>query len=306
MTDNALSFWKVHYYHSVLTDGYSSLNHPFSKQFWPSDYTGIRAANQFLNKARESVIGNATKEGDDNHLYDHYRAEARLLRAIFHFDLACWFGDVAIIGDNEDGTAQVIDPSDHAAMNRKRTPCADVLKWVADECDAVKDILPFRYAEVLLNAAEALNEAQGPDKAYAYVNEVRSRVGMPAYKGMTKEQLRERIRNERRIELCFEDHRFFDERRWKLFEGRTPASEKALPHSEQVYNLYGVTVTVDNGKTTYTYGSAGLHPVRVFNSPKNYYLPLPDSEVKACPNLGQNPGWELAKKEADTSAENKE
>lgn len=532
MTDNALSFWNVHYYHSVLTDGYSSLNHPFSKQFWPSDYTGIRAANQFLNKARESVIGNATKEGDDNHLYDRYRAEARLLRAIFHFDLACWFGDVAIIGDNEDGTAQVIAPSDHAAMNRKRTPCADVLKWVADECDAVKDILPFRYAnetenwgrvngatayalksrallyrastlnnpgnniqwwqeaadaalafiaknkttaepyrlyrtkdndpkrnyyecfvttpyyndeyiltrsvwnsreieiflapcgfsgtvqssgrtnptqnlvdcyetlngkpisedptydeqnpfanrdprleqtilhhgsvwgdknneeerkvdvsfpdgldyqslhggtltgyytkkflnnmsfknpsnyphacpifryaEVLLNAAEALNEAQGPDKAYAYVNEVRSRVGMPAYKGMTKEQLRERIRNERRIELCFEDHRFFDERRWKLFEGRTPASEKALPHSEQVYNLYGVTVTVDNGKTTYTYGSAGLHPVRVFNSPKNYYLPLPDSEVKACPNLGQNPGWELAKKEADTSAENKE
>lgn len=61
---------------------------------------------------------------------------------------------------------------------------------------------------------------------------------MPAYSGMTKEQLRERIRNERRIELCFEDHRFFDERRWKLFEGKTAASEKSLPRYQQVYNIY--------------------------------------------------------------------
>ena len=46
----------------------------------------------------------------------------------------------------------------------------------------------FRYAEILLNAAEALNEAKGPDAAYQYVNQVRKRVGMPAYQGMTKEQ----------------------------------------------------------------------------------------------------------------------
>ena len=84
----------------------------------------------------------------------------------------------------------------------------------------------FRYAEILLNAAEAVNEAEGPDAAYKYVNEVRARSGMPAYGGMTKEKLRERIRNERRIELCFEDHRFFDIRRWKIYEGVTPTSEK--------------------------------------------------------------------------------
>ena len=84
----------------------------------------------------------------------------------------------------------------------------------------------FRYAEVLLNAAEAINEAEGPDNAYQYVNEVRARVGMPAYSGMSQSQLRERIRNERRIELCFEDHRFFDERRWKLFEGQNCCQRK--------------------------------------------------------------------------------
>ena len=41
-------------------------------------------------------------------------------------------------------------------------------------------------------------------------------------------------------EICFEDHRFFDCRRWKLFEGKTPASEKNLPRYQQIYNLYGV------------------------------------------------------------------
>ena len=61
----------------------------------------------------------------------------------------------------------------------------------------------FRYAEILLNAAEAINEASGPNDAYQYVNEVRARAGMPAYSGMTKEQLRERIRNERRTNTTF-------------------------------------------------------------------------------------------------------
>lgn len=88
MTDNALSFWDVHYYHSVLTDSYSAADHPFSKTFWPNDFKAIRAANQFMKNARQTVVGNAEKEGDDNHLYERYVAEARLLRAIFHFDIA--------------------------------------------------------------------------------------------------------------------------------------------------------------------------------------------------------------------------
>lgn len=88
-------------------------------------------------------------------------------------------------------------------------------------------VCPISVWRGLLNAAEAVNEAYGPSEAYQYINELRDRVGMPAYSGMNQEQLRERIRNERRIELCFEDHRFFDERRWKLFENQTPTSEKS-------------------------------------------------------------------------------
>ncbi len=149
----------------------------------------------------------------------------------------------------------------------------------------------FRYAEILLNAAEALNEAGQTGQAYAYINELRDRVGMPAYSGMNEGQLRERIQNERRIELCFEDHRFFDCRRWKLFEGKTPASEKNQPRYRQVYNLYGVAIKEDGG-TRFNYGLSEKYSSQTFNSPKNYYFPIPYSEIQKT-GMTQNPGWEL-------------
>ena len=148
----------------------------------------------------------------------------------------------------------------------------------------------FRYGEILLNAAEAYNEAYGPDRAYQYINELRARVGMPAYSGMSQTELRERIRNERRIELVFEDHRFFDERRWMLFENQTPSSETSLPRYKQVYNLYGVIITPEAG-TVYNYGAAERTTRRTFVSPRDYYFPIPDDELKKLPNLGQNEGW---------------
>ena len=163
----------------------------------------------------------------------------------------------------------------------------------------------FRYAEILLNAAEALNEAGQTEQAYQYVNQVRARVGMPAYSGMTQAKLRDRIRNERRVELAFEDHRWFDERRWKLFEGKSASSERNLPRYQQVYNLYGVHVT-PNASTVYNYVSEQNHPTRVFNSPKNYLFPIPDSETKMLSKLKQNTGWEMSDTKEDTSSESSE
>lgn len=147
----------------------------------------------------------------------------------------------------------------------------------------------FRYAEILLNAAEALTEAGQASQAYQYINELRDRVGMPAYSGMNDATLLERIRNERRIELCFEDHRFFDCRRWKLFEGKTPASEKNLPRYQQIYNLYGVTI---NTEGHFNYGLSEKYSAQTFNSPKNYYFPVPFSEIQKT-GMPQNTGWEM-------------
>ena len=145
MTDNALGWWSVLYYGSVLTDGYSAINHPFANDFWPKNSRAIRASNLFLKNVREEVVGNYDKTGDDNHLYDRYVAEAKLLRAIFHFDMSSWFGDIIIAGDDEEGVPIVFQQND-PRMNVPRNKCADVMKWVADQCDLVKDVLPFRYS----------------------------------------------------------------------------------------------------------------------------------------------------------------
>ncbi len=528
MTDNATTSWGLHYYPKVSTDTYTAADHPLLG-FWNTDLYDIRKCNQFMKQARKDVIGNNAKDGDDNCLYDRNMAEARLLRAIFHFDLICWFGDCPIIAEDADGNPIIFDMGEAGSMNMKRTPAAEALEWVAAECDKVKDVLPFRYAdegsnwgrvngaaayalksrallyrasslynesgdkalwqkaadaatdfiaknnqlsnkyhlletgdanhdyynifsnatnptqnpefilarsiwgglagsrkveqvflpvgftgnfsgagrtnptqnfvdcfemkngkhideegsgydeqnpykdrdprldqivfhqnsvwgvasdgeqrnidissntgeagidyssamggtytgyylkkfvnniscknptnflhawpifrytEILLNAAEALNEAQGPNAAYTYINQIRKRAGMPDYSGMNQAQLRERIRNERRIELSFEDHRFFDVRRWQLYKNVTRTGEVSKPRYEQVLNLYGVKVTGADvvNAPVFTYGKAETNDHIVFNYPKNNYFPIPANEVKRAPNLGQNPGWEI-------------
>jgi len=80
----------------------------------------------------------------------------------------------------------------------------------------------FRLAELYLNYAEALNEASAsmaPNEAVDAVNVVRARVNMPAIAyGLTKDEFRKRVRNERRVEFAFEEQRFYDVRRWMILD----------------------------------------------------------------------------------------
>lgn len=78
----------------------------------------------------------------------------------------------------------------------------------------------YRMAELYLNLAEAENEANGPTAiAYDAVNTIRNRALMPSLPaGLTKEQMRDRIHRERRVELAIEEHRFWDVRRWKILD----------------------------------------------------------------------------------------
>lgn len=139
MTDNASSFWGLHYYTKIANDQYIVTDHPLLG-FWNTNFTAIRKCNQFLAKANPSVVTNAEVAGDDNKLYDRYCAEAKLMRAMFHFELVAYFGDAPILED------VILDMEDPDGMNLSRTDAAEVLKWVADQCDQVKDVLPFRYA----------------------------------------------------------------------------------------------------------------------------------------------------------------
>lgn len=135
----------------------------------------------------------------------------------------------------------------------------------------------FRYAEVLLNYAEALNEAQGPlPEVYIAVNQVRGRAGMPALPiGLTTDQMRERIQNERRVELCFEDHRFFDVRRWKK--------------GTEFFNKPVAGMRIIKNGTAYTYEPFQVEN-RIFTD-KMYFFPFPQTEINKVRNLVQNTGW---------------
>ena len=83
------------------------------------------------------------------------------------------------------------------------------------------DVVIMRYAHVLLMIAEAENEVNGPtEKALKAINAVRTRSHQPAIDGenLTQAELRERIRNEWRVETCFEGLRYFQLKRWKLLQ----------------------------------------------------------------------------------------
>lgn len=139
----------------------------------------------------------------------------------------------------------------------------------------------FRYAETLLNFAEAQNEYSGPSpEVRKAVEDIRQRAGLTPFAlstSLTKDELREAIRNERRVEMAFEEQRFWDIRRWKI--------------AEQVLNgkLHGIKIT-QTAPGVFSYAPFEAATV-TFNATKMYSYPIPYSEITKNTNLIQNPGW---------------
>jgi len=136
----------------------------------------------------------------------------------------------------------------------------------------------FHLSELYLNYAEAANEASStnyaPNEAVDAINAIRRRVGMPDIPyGLTTAQFRLRIRNERRVELAFEEHRFFDVRRWNILD----QTDKVITGMK----ADGTRFVVDNERKAYTN--------------KFLLFPLPaDEAIRLYNSSGmnsQNPGW---------------
>ncbi len=137
----------------------------------------------------------------------------------------------------------------------------------------------FRLAEIYLNYAEASFELGDEATARQYVSMVRARVGMPAIPAsVTGDALRQRIRNERRIEMAFEGQRFFDVRRWKIaatIEGRP---------------IRGMDIVLNTTTGVKTYTPVVLLTKSPWDDKKNL-LPVSSAEVRRNPDLTQTPGW---------------
>lgn len=140
-----------------------------------------------------------------------------------------------------------------------------------------KNWIWFRLGEQYLNYAEALYNQGMEDEARGALNMIRQRAKMPDVTD-SGDNLWERIVNERRVELCFEEHRYFDVRRWLI-------AEDVLNR-----NATGVEVVLHPDGTK-TYEPGVLVEQRSFNAPAMYWMPIPKGEIDKNPNLEQNPGY---------------
>lgn len=149
----------------------------------------------------------------------------------------------------------------------------------------------IRTTEILLDYAEAANEAQGPTanvggasfSAYDVIKALRARVHEDGWSDSylesiknDKDKMRQLIRNERRIELCFENHRFWDLRRWKANLTETAK---------------GVNISTNSSTGALNYRQIDVEPRQY----QDYmiYGPIPYSELRKWSNLQQNDGWTI-------------
>lgn len=165
-----------------------------------------------------------------------------------------------------------------------------VMKYLDPEADngvwfiySTSDYQIFRFAEVLLNYAEAQYELGETGEAEIAINRIRSRAGVKEISGVTLDD----IRHERMTELCFENHRYWDLRRW-----RTAETELSKTHEGLRFILDYESCKTQTPKFWLEIYEKidGAETDPIFPS-NNYYLPIGDGTISANTNLVPNPGY---------------
>ena len=139
----------------------------------------------------------------------------------------------------------------------------------------------FRYAEILLNYAEACIELGGADlqKGIDALNLVRNRAGLPDRVTTDQAVARGYIRQERAIEFFGEGHRYYDLRRWMMY-------------GSVIQNVYGMRIKqMPNGTVEWKHDLSDKEDDRTWSSDKYYWIPLTRAEMNKAPNLQPQPGY---------------
>lgn len=146
----------------------------------------------------------------------------------------------------------------------------------------------YRYAEVLLNAAEAAFELGQESTALEYINQVRERAGVAPLTALTLEDFKQ----ERRVELAFEDHRFYDLKRWRdahlLWDG-TAESDAAVMEALFPYRVVHSGDASKDGTYIYVEKEASRQPNPRFFQLGNYYSAFSGNALSSNPLLVRNP-----------------
>lgn len=154
-------------------------------------------------------------------------------------------------------------------------PSTNNMSWL---CESRTDYQIFRFAEILLNYAEAAFELGRTADALDAINQIRRRAGIKELANID----RDKIRHERKIELAFENHRYWDLRRWREAETALTRSFSGLQYIYDYNSGKFKVVVIDkvDGSTA---------SPTFFN--KNYYFPITKARRAANPNLVENPGY---------------
>ena len=276
-------------------------SHNLSRECWvPGDYARFVPTNSMI-EAYLTKDGQIWDPATANTYEDVFKdRDPRMVQSILAPDTPWEGGKSADLNSTDDKiyTYPLLTNDKTAAMTysgyymRKYVEPSTV-KYVGHDDN---DLVMLRYAEVLLNYAEA-KERLGQltqvdlDKS---INLLRDRVGMvhmdlgnlPA-----GSDIRAEIQRERRVELFFEGHRYFDIIRWKqghlLGEDLLGVNKRWLDQSRLSVNLAGLTWKTKNGQQYLL-----IEEGRTFKPEKHYLLPIPFKQMQLNPNLGpQNPGW---------------
>jgi len=223
------------------------------------------------------------------------------------YDQEVAFGKRVEIGTGYDGKGKLIKGADYRTSEKGTLSGYHLIKGINIEGENIYDgstrlpingrnIIILRYAEVLLSYAEARNEAFGPDgSVYDAVNQVRNRAGLPNLaEGLDKDEMRLKIRKERRIELALEWLYYYDCLRWHDLNA-LENDKNRIVEVDYVYEL-DASKNVKKDATgrkiikSRTMRYETYPEPRIFNLDDDFgwFFPLPQREIDRNPNLIQN------------------
>lgn len=140
----------------------------------------------------------------------------------------------------------------------------------------------FRLGEIYLNLAEAAVELGKTAEALSAINKVRERAGMPSLSSVDMQK----VRHERKVELAFEGHRFWDMKRWRIAHLDVAQGGLNGYRGTAIYPWYDIT----DGKYIFERGPNTPKQTRIFLE-RNYYVKINNDDINSNPNLVQNPGY---------------
>jgi hypothetical protein len=279
--------WKGSNKESILEFKYDILgpNHTFDKDYVPLsdgyEFGGLGTPTQEMVESYEKSDGTKmdwTPYYTANATRPPYEQLEPRFKATVIYPGSTWKGKV--MQNSVNGTNGTFMAYREQPYSYGLTTTGYYLKKLMDETlidvkgiPSTQSWVEIRYAEVLLNKAEAAFRLNKMSEARDAMNEVRARVGLPAKNSSGNEWFND-YRNERKVELAYEGHLFWDMRRWEL------------AHIEyNNYRCHGFKITGDN----YEYIDVDYQD-RKFSA-KNYILPIPDAELANNSLIEQYDSW---------------